>query len=93
MRLTIISHGIEIQPDQIGKQECVSLRIPRAISYVEGVRGVLTAPHWSQWRRRHGEAGGRGMLRSLLRRPCDSPCDRSKQESVVRTGRLVSPVG
>lgn len=37
MRLTIIPHGLKVQPDQIGKQECVSLRIPRAISDVKGI--------------------------------------------------------
>lgn len=37
MRLTIISHGLKVQPDQIGEQECVSLRIPRAISDIEGI--------------------------------------------------------
>lgn len=73
MRLTIVSHGSKIQPDQIGKQECVPLRIPRAISYVEGVGRVLTAPRRSERRRCHGEARGRGKVRSLLRNPSDSP--------------------
>jgi hypothetical protein len=89
MRPTIVSHGIEIQPHEIGEQECVSLRIPRAIPYVQGIRGVLTAPGWSELRRRHGLVVGlaplgRGgeveeeMLRSLA---CAiPPCDSSSQE-------------
>lgn len=31
---TIVAHGVEIQPDEIGQQECVSLRIPRAIAHM-----------------------------------------------------------
>jgi hypothetical protein len=42
--LTIVSHRVEIKSDEIGQQEIILGGIPRAISDVESVGIVSTAP-------------------------------------------------
>lgn len=52
MRLTVEPHGIEVQSHEIRQKKSVPFSIPRAISYVEGVRRVCAASSGRELRRR-----------------------------------------
>jgi hypothetical protein len=79
---TIVLCCSKIQALQVGKQECVSLRVPGPVAHIHGVGRVGTAPRCGQ--ARHVAGWGRESLRAVCVRKAPVRLAGGGQVRVVR---------